>query len=368
MTPNDREPGDHGAGNHGAGNHGAGNHGAGNARGAGSTGTGNTSESGRTGNVGDSDAPDTELALNSGAYVLNALDQAESAAFEAHLAESETTRDEVTELSDAAVLLGLAATPVQPSPQLKSNLMALLGSTPQLPREISPVRTIQPASGLAAAAGRTDEPGRTDEDAATDERGRTDEPRRTDEPGSFRADVALDAPTPAQSNLAAPLGLTAKARARWFNRPLVAITSIAAAILLIVGGTAFGNLLSNTSFEQQQADQLAAINSANDMQQTAAKVATGGIATLVWSEKLGKAAMIVKGMPVLPDSKTYELWVIDAKGAPTPAGTFDVKNGDNTWRVLEGKMVAGDTIGVTVEPSGGSKKPTTTPVVAITST
>ena len=40
---------------------------------------------------------------------------------------------------------------------------------------------------------------------------------------------------------------------------------------------------------------------------------------------------------------------------------------ERSLRVLDGDMKAGDTVGVTVEPSGGSKTPTTTPIVAIAS-
>ncbi len=52
------------------------------------------------------------------------MDAQERADFETQLAESEELRNEVTELTDTAVLLGLAADPVTPSPALKQNIMA----------------------------------------------------------------------------------------------------------------------------------------------------------------------------------------------------------------------------------------------------
>jgi anti-sigma-K factor RskA len=279
----------------------------------------------------------SDLGLNSGAYVLNALSPSETQEFETHLAGSETTRNEVTEMSDTAVLLGLAVTPVQPSSALKANLMAQIASIPQLPRDVAPIRTLpQPRSTATVAP-----------------------------VASESTPVEMSATESAPQALS---GTSAKAQARWFNRPLIALTSVAAAVALIIGAGAVTTLMgNNVGVEQQQADALAAITSAEDMQRTAAEVSTGGIATLVWSEELGSSAMIVDGVAELPEGSTYELWYIDAAGTATPAGLFNVSDSDRTLAVLEGKMDAGDTVGVTVEPEGGSSAPTTDPIVAIAS-
>jgi anti-sigma-K factor RskA len=70
-------------------------------------------------------------------------------------------------------------------------------------------------------------------------------------------------------------------------------------------------------------------------------------------------------MAKLPSSLTYELWYIGTDGAK-PAGTFDVDGSATQSVVLAGKMSAGDSIGVTIEPAGGSKKPTTDPIAVVT--
>ena len=273
--------------------------------------------------------------LNTGAYVLNALTPAERDEFEIQLAGSETLRNEVTELRDTAVLLGMAVAPVQPSPELKTNLMAMLASTPQLSKDIAPVRTLKTSMDAAPAESTV---------------------------APVLSDAAPVTSSAVQGN--------AKSRARWFNRPIVALTSIAAAVALVIGAGAI-----TTSFSQNQnlndaataqADQLAAITAADDMQRVVASVSTGGTATLVWSGDLGKSALMVDGLPALPDDQTYELWYIDEAGVPTAAGLLDVSE-DSEWLVLEGDMAAGDTVGVTVEPSGGSEQPTSTPIVAIAS-
>jgi anti-sigma-K factor RskA len=60
-----------------------------------------------------------------------------------------------------------------------------------------------------------------------------------------------------------------------------------------------------------------------------------------------------------PAGKTYEAWVIDG-GTAYPAGTFE----SNGTVELTREASRGDTIAVTVEPAGGSSKPTTTPIAA----
>jgi anti-sigma-K factor RskA len=186
---------------------------------------------------------------------------------------------------------------------------------------------------------------------------------REDAPvGALRAVPTLDADS-------APLVFretNVKAQARWYNRPVVALAAAAAAVALIVGGVVGGGLALQGAATSQQADALAAITTASDVQRVESSVSTGGSVTLVWSLHLKKSALISKGLTVLPSNKTYEIWYIDSAGTPTPAGLFD-SNGKNMFTVLTGHMAEGDIVGVTVEPSGGSQAPTTKPVVAIPS-
>jgi len=276
--------------------------------------------------------PSDDVATLSGAYALNALSAEEREAFEAHLGESESLRHEVTELADTAVLLGRAIAPVEPPAALKANIMSLIASTPQLPAAPRLV-AVEPSADVSAA------------------------------PVAPAASVAAPAEAPAP--VLTPAGQ--KAQSRWFTKPVMAIVAAAAAIGIIVGGGVLVNTVGDNTEQNQAADQLAAINAASDMQQAVSEVAGGGTATLVWSNELQSSAMIVDGLATLPDGKVYELWYIDAASVARPAGTFGVDSTGNTWRVLDGEMQAGDTVGVTVEPAGGSKAPTTTPIVAIAS-
>ena len=73
-----------------------------------------------------------ELHLLTGAYALDALDPAERAAFEEHLATCESCQAEVKELRATAGLLGAAAAETPP-PSLKERVMAEVDRTRQDP-------------------------------------------------------------------------------------------------------------------------------------------------------------------------------------------------------------------------------------------
>ena len=159
---------------------------------------------------------------------------------------------------------------------------------------------------------------------------------------------------------------TERAEARWFTRPARFMLAAAAAAALFVGGTFLGQALNDNQFESQQASDLAQINAADDSQRAATTTAAGQKATLVWSNELGISAVLVDNLPVLPSDQDYQLWYINGEGVVS-AGTFD-SNGDGTaWRVLDGTMHAGDQVGVTVEPNGGSDQPTSDPIAAFQS-
>ncbi len=303
------------------------------------TGTGNNRGDAGGDNVG-------EL---SGAYALHALNADEAAEYEAHLAASEQARIEAAELSDTAVALGLAVAPVQPSAALKASLMSRLASTPQLPPRPAPVAA--PAAPAALGAER-DVPVPTDADDTAAQ-------------ASAAPDVAAAPVTPAPGG-AVRGSASERARQRWFRGPVSILVAAAAAVALFVGGAFAGQAFNADQFQQQQAAGLAQINSAPDSQRASTVTVDGHTATLVWSAARGISALLVDDLPALPSDRDYQLWYIGSDG-PIPAGTFDSTGTGTVWRVLDGAMTAGDVIGVTVEPKGGSQQPTTDPIVAIQS-
>ena len=275
-----------------------------------------------------------------GAYALDALEQHEIASFEAFLAESEEVRTEVGELMDTAVMLGLATRPIEPPPALKTRIMAELMNRPQL----APISSDADADAAHSSLATVTSIGSTPLSAvpALDTAPNRDQARRIRHAASGK---------PASS----------AARSRWFTRPASILVAVAAAAGLFFAGTATG-----VGFApgDSQAASFTELFAAPDLQHQASPVAGGGDATLMWSDQLDRAAVVVKNLPALADGRTYELWYIDASGAK-PAGTFDAAASGSTVRVLDGKMQPRQSVGITVEPSGGSKVPTTDPILVI---
>ncbi len=279
-----------------------------------------------------------DLSLLSGAYALDALDPEEKAAYEALLARSQNARTEADGMSNTAVLLGMATKPVDPSPELKARLMASLASTPQLGaihqgHTAAPVAGSQPQTHGLSAVPRTD---------------------------------AVPSVTQATSVSADPASTRAERSARsvWFARPLgIALAAAAAVVVFFVGAIAGAGVSTN---QDTDATTFAQISAAADSQQQVAPVEGGGDATLVYSNELDRSAIVIDRLPELAAGEVFQLWYIDSSGAQS-AGTFTPADSGRTLRVLEGAMAEKDIVGITVEPAGGSSKPTTDPITVIES-
>ncbi|MER3388823.1 MAG: anti-sigma factor [Microcella sp.] len=211
------------------------------------------------------------------------------------------------EFADTRASLGLAVPPVTPSAAMKDAVMARIAETPQ--------DAPQPAAVAAAIEARPDAVGPVER----------------------------------------------RAQARWFHRPGSVVLAAAAAVALFFGGVLSADLVNPAAGDAQQ---LAAIVAAPDVQTVSSPIEGGASATLVSSETLGVSAMVFEGLPQLTEEQAYALWYI-TDGEPTPAGLFSVGDDGTVVQVLEGSFEAGTVVGVTVEPSSGSPAPTTTPIVAI---
>jgi anti-sigma-K factor RskA len=171
-------------------------------------------------------------------------------------------------------------------------------------------------------------------------------------PAASLRDRILDAvdATPQPSNVV---------RGPWFRRPVAALLGVAAMAVFAVGGTAIALQVTREPSVVEQ------ITAAADYERVVGDVTGGGSVTAVWSASLERAALLVEDVDVLPADRTYQAWLIDDGGHAEPAGTFSA-SGEGTVSVpILGKLDPGDSIGVTIEPAGGSTSPTTTPIVVI---
>ncbi len=87
----------------------------------------------------------------------------------------------------------------------------------------------------------------------------------------------------------------------------------------------------------------------------------------VFVGRSGGVVFVGSHLPPLANGKTFELWVVPAKGAPKPAGLFRPSAaGDSVDVSSPGLSATGAAaIAVSVEPSEGSSAPTTKPFLIV---
>ncbi len=275
-------------------------------------------------------------ALLTGAYALDALSDDERALLEDVLTTSPELQAETDSLRETALQLAYAVAPIEAPASLKTSLLAQIATTPQAAPVASTARTAPAQEARPAPAAQV---------------------------------TSIDA-GPAAGGRA-----SSEARRRWFQRPAVMLTAAAAVAAVFFGGLGVGSVFdpSNSSGPgtTQASSGLDRIYAASDFQRTTTKVEGGGSATVVWSNDLGKSAVILDGVQQAPKGKTYELWYIGGEaegGSITAAGLVDGAADGVHSAVLKGSMSDGATIGMTVEPAGGSDQPTTTPIMAVPTT
>lgn len=72
---------------------------------------------------------------------------------------------------------------------------------------------------------------------------------------------------------------------------------------------------------------------------------------------------IAAHLPKLDAGRTFEMWVIPANGKPIPAGTFNALDDSTAVHTRFGPLQDATAMAISVEPSGGSQQPTTTPII-----
>jgi len=256
----------------------------------------------------------------SGAYAVDALDDAERTSFEQHLAVCADCRAEVAELSATAASLA-SLTETAPPPSLRASVLT----------GIARVRPLPPLSEDAGApAPAAPAPTAPDDEVA----------------GVESDDVEPDAG-------GSVVPIRRRRRTAWF-------AAAAAAAVIAIGGIAWSPWSDDTA-GQSPMTQVAA---AADAQRVAST--KGGVTTeVVYSKQLGQAAISVTGLPPAPDGKTYQLWYVGAGGTITSAGLFGVDAEGNGQALLAGQAAPTDKVAVSVEPAGGSDQPTTDPLVVL---
>ncbi len=228
--------------------------------------------------------PADDVTTRAASYAVGAMTAAERRELEQELRRSPRLATEVSEFTETAAMLGLAAAPVAPPSSLRDSILNTVEATPQ------PTNVV---------------------------------------------------------------------RGPWLRRPVAAVLGAAAAIVLVAGGTTLALQLNREPSVVEQ------ITAAADYGRVVSDVPGGGSVTAVWSASLGRAAILVDDLDQLPADRIYQAWFIDSAGNAEPDATFASSGAQPSTVSLTGEMDAGDSIGITVEPAGGSTTPTTIPIVVI---
>ncbi|MGH3121174.1 MAG: anti-sigma factor domain-containing protein, partial [Streptosporangiaceae bacterium] len=110
--------------------------------------------------------------------------------------------------------------------------------------------------------------------------------------------------------------------------------------------------------DQARTTAIARVVTAPDAHVETARTSAGGYVTVVTSTALREAVVSASGMASLPSSRVYQVWVM----SPSGARSAGLMHGSS---LLASAVRPGDRIGITVEPAGGTARPTTTPVAVL---
>lgn len=107
---------------------------------------------------------------------------------------------------------------------------------------------------------------------------------------------------------------------------------------------------------------LAEVMAAPDAHTSTARAGDGAAVTVVASRSLGKAVVTASGLRHLPPARTYQMWWL-GQAAPRSAGTLSVS--DRGRPVVAAGIGDARRFGITVEPAGGSTRPTGAPILTL---
>ncbi|MEU5881233.1 anti-sigma factor [Spirillospora sp. NPDC047279] len=255
-----------------------------------------------------------------GPYVLGAVSAAEQRAFVRHLARCSTCAAETAGLQETASRLA-TATAAAPPARMRVTVLAQIGGVRQVPPPRRAVHT---------------RPSR-----------RRTRLRRVGLPG-------LTSDRPRSIALRAPRVLTA----------LTAGGAVACVAVSVVAGVSAERSQDQYARALAQERALTSVISAPDARTVTASASGGGTATVVVSRARGQIVFASAGFPRLPESKAYALWLIGPTST-RPAGLVRPDAAGRIPPLVAGDLNDADRVGVTVEPSGGSPRPTTAPVLAL---
>jgi anti-sigma-K factor RskA len=237
-----------------------------------------------------------------GAYVLDAVDDIERAAFERHVAGCETCALEVAELRAATARLADGAWAVPP-PRMREQVLARAAATRQLPPGAD--RRGRPATSPAVARWRR---------------------------------------LAAAAAVVGVLGAGAAATTYTVQEQRLRTEQAAAAAA------------------QERAARIQAVLAAPDVTVREGEMTGGGRVRVVVSDSADAGVVVLADAPPPGPDRAYQLWVLEG---PTPISVGLLPPGQGGATELIEGVRGRDAFAVSLEPAGGSPAPSTTPLVGV---
>jgi len=277
-----------------------------------------------------------DLHVLTGSYVLDALGESEREDFERHLQTCPPCDAEVRGLRETAARLALARTMTPPA-RMEQRVLAATYQTRQLPPLAGDGPPERPLEWRPSARER-----RRAQAKAVFAARRASWPRRESAPG----------------RAAWPRRESAPGRAAWPRRLAVAAAAASVAAAVTLGVT---QLSTQDQLDTVRASgaAIARVVTAPDARVASARTSAGGSVTVVTSAALRESVVSAAGMAALPAGRVYQAWVMSPAGGARSAGLLQ------DTQLLASAVTPGDRIGITVEPSGGTTQPTTTPIAVV---
>ena len=133
---------------------------------------------------------------------------------------------------------------------------------------------------------------------------------------------------------------------------LAVAASVAAAVALGVS-----DLSAQHQLDRARETAISRVVTAPDARAETARTSAGGSVTVVTSAALREAVVSSTGMAPLSSGRVYQVWVMSPSGARSAGLLYGTS--------LLAAVAPGDRIGITVEPAGGTARPTTNPVAIL---
>ncbi|WP_405497077.1 anti-sigma factor domain-containing protein [Nocardia sp. NBC_00511] len=137
----------------------------------------------------------------------------------------------------------------------------------------------------------------------------------------------------------------------------------AAAAIVVVIGTGVGIAVYRSQSHPSGEVTAQQVIGHTDTRTKTTEITGGGTITVEASRQLGAALVSFTAVASPPADHTYQLWLISPAGQPYSAGVLDTLPTDRAPMLM--KFGDAEQLAVSVEPTGGSPAPTTTPIVGV---